>query len=121
MSRGSLTLKSFKKEVEVDGRRHDVKVIGGGAELEEGGSGKLLLRIWITAEVDGVVREYKVTFSRHKTDNKAVGFAVARADVHCGKEADAERFSALIKALTGIKPKVYRRSDGTIELVCGRK
>jgi hypothetical protein len=77
MSRGSLRLEGFEGRVEVGGRVHLVRVIGGSAELEEGGGGKPLLKIWITAEVDGVVREYKVTFSRHKTDNKAVGFAVA--------------------------------------------
>ena len=32
--------------------------------------------------------------------------------------ADAERFSALIKALTGEEPRVYRRSDGTIMIEC---
>jgi hypothetical protein len=26
----------------------------------------------------------------------------------------------VIEALTGVKPKVYRRSDGDIEIVCGR-
>jgi hypothetical protein len=51
MSRGSLTLKGFEKEVEVDGRRHVVKVIGRGAEIEESRHGKLLLRIKIRAEV----------------------------------------------------------------------
>jgi hypothetical protein len=37
--RGSLRLEGFEKEVEVDGRRHVVKVIGGGAEFDEGRSG----------------------------------------------------------------------------------
>ena len=27
----------------------------------------------------------------------------------------------MIEALTGVKPKVYRRSDGDIEIVCGRE
>jgi hypothetical protein len=35
MSRGSLTLKDFKKEVEADGRKHKVREVSGGAELEE--------------------------------------------------------------------------------------
>jgi hypothetical protein len=39
----------------VDGRRHVVKVIDGGA-VEEGRGGRKLLRIKITAEVDGVRR-----------------------------------------------------------------
>jgi hypothetical protein len=36
MSRGSLRLEGFEGVVEVEGRRHVVKVIGGGAELDEG-------------------------------------------------------------------------------------
>jgi hypothetical protein len=61
-ARGSLTLKGFEKEVEVEGRRHMVKVLGGGAEFDVGRSGKKLLRIKITAEVDGVRSEYTITF-----------------------------------------------------------
>ncbi len=130
MLRGSQTLKGFEKEVEMDGKTYVVKVIGGEA-VEEKQNGKKLLRIKITAEVgrvegehtivDRVVREYTITYSRRKTDNAALGFAVARADAPGGREADAERYSALIKALTGKEPKVYRKSDGKIELVCGRE
>jgi hypothetical protein len=40
MSRGSLRLEGFEKKVEVDGRRYVVKVIGGGAEFDEGRSGR---------------------------------------------------------------------------------
>jgi hypothetical protein len=50
-----------------------------------------------------------------------VGFAAARADAPGGREAEAERISALIKALTGKEPKIRRRSDGKIEIVCGRE
>jgi len=121
MSRGSLKLEGFEKKVEVDGRKHVVKVIGGSAEFDEGRSGKKLLRIRISAEVDGVVRKYEITFSRREADNKAVGFAVARADAPGGREADAERLSALIKALTGREPKVYRMKNGAIIIMCGRK
>jgi hypothetical protein len=32
--------------------------------------------------------------------------------------ADAERLAALIKALTGREPKMYQKSDGTIEAIC---
>jgi predicted transcriptional regulator len=63
-TRGSLTLKGFEKEVEVEGRRHVVKVIDGGA-VEEDRDGRKLLRIRITAEVDGVRREYEITFGRY--------------------------------------------------------
>jgi hypothetical protein len=121
MSRGSLKLEGFEKKVEVDGREHMVKVIGGSAEFDEGRSGKKLLRIRISAEVDGVVRKYEITFSRREADNKAVGFAVARADAPGGREADAERLSALIKALTGREPKVYRMKNGAIIIMCGRE
>jgi len=35
-------------------------------------------------------------------------------------EADAERFSAVVKALTGREPKVYRMKNGEMMIVCGR-
>jgi len=117
-ARYSLTLKGFVKEVEVDGKTHVVKVIGWGAEFDEGKGGKKLLRLKITAEVDGIRSDYTITFGRYGRTNAAVGRAVARAGAPGGREADAERFSALIKALTGREPKVYRRSDGKIEAVC---
>jgi hypothetical protein len=120
-ARGSLKLEGFEGVVEVEGRKHVVKVIGGGAEFGKGRSSKILLRIKITAEVDGVMRDYEVTFSRRGSDNKAVGFAVARADAPGGREADAERFSALIKTLTGEEPWVRRMKDGTIIIECGRE
>ena len=111
-ARGSLTLEGFEKEVEVDGKKHVVKVIDGGA-VEEDRGGKKLLRIRITAEVGGVVREYEITFSRRRADNKAVGYAY-------GREADAERFSALIEALTGKKPRIRRMKNGAIIIECGK-
>jgi len=119
-ARGSLTLKGFEKEVEVDGEKYKVKVIGGEA-VEEDRNGRKLLRIRITAEVDGVRRDYTITYSRLGRDKAAVGRAYAKADVPGGREEDAGRLAAVIEALTGIKPKVYRRSDDTIEIVCGRE
>jgi len=119
-SRSSLTLKGFEKEVEVNGEKHKVKVIDGGAEFDVGRSGKLLLRIRITAEVGGVRREYTITYGRYGDDNEARGFAYARADAPDDREEDAERLAAVVEALTGVKPKIRRRSDGTIEIVCGR-
>ena len=119
-ARGSLTLRNFEKKVEVGGREHVVKVIDGGAELEESQRGKKLLRLKITAEVDGVVRKYGITFSRREADNKAVGFAVARADAPGGRETDAERLAAVIKALTGREPRVYRMKNGAVKIECGR-
>jgi hypothetical protein len=127
--RGSLELKGFVKEVEVDGKKYKVKVIDGEAEFDEGKGGRKLLRMRITAEVgrvegehivDRVVREYTITYSRRGGDNAAVGYATARADAPGGREADAERLSALIKALTGKKPRIRRRSDGQIEVECSK-
>jgi hypothetical protein len=118
MSRGSLTLKGFEKEVEVDGKTYVVKVIDGGAELEERQDGKTLLRIKITAEVDGVKSEYTITYGRYGKRNAAMGRAYARADAPGGRETDAERLAALIKALTGMEPWVYRMKGGRIIIEC---
>jgi hypothetical protein len=120
MSRGSLTLKGFEKKVEVEGKEHMVKVIDGGAEFDKSRSGKKLLRIRITAEVNGVRSEYTITFGRFGKSNKAEGYTYASADAPGGREADAERFSALMEALTGKRPRIRWRSDGTIELKCDR-
>jgi len=120
--RGSLRLTDVRgAEVKVGDRKHVVTVIGGEAEFEESQRGKKLLRIRIAAEVDGVRREYTITFSRHGDKNETTGYAVARADGPGGREADAERFSALIKALTGKEPRVCRMKDGTIIIKCYRK
>jgi len=96
-----------------------VDVLGGGAEPEEGGSGRKLLRITITAEVDGVRRDYTITFGRYGAGNAAVGYATAKADAPGGREADTERLSALIKALTGREPRERRMKDGKMVVECG--
>ncbi len=124
---GSVKLEGFEKKVEVNGKTYVVKVIGGEA-VEEDRGGKKLLRIRITAEVgrvegehtivDRVVREYTITFGRYGADNAAVGRTTARADAPGGREEDAERLAAVIKALTGKEPRVYRRSDGRIMIEC---
>jgi hypothetical protein len=119
-ARGSLRLEGFEGRVEVNGKEHVVKVVGWNAEPEMSKSGKKLLRIWITAEVDGVKSEYTMTFSRRSKNNEAVGRATARADAPGGREADAERFAAMIKALTGEEPWVYRINNGRIMIECGR-
>jgi hypothetical protein len=114
---GSLRLTDIKgAEVFVGGTRYVVSVIGGGAQFDEGESGRKLLRIAITADIDGVRGEYTITFSRRGDSNAAVGRAVVRADA--GREADAERLSALIKALTGKEPRVYRMKNGRIIIEC---
>jgi hypothetical protein len=56
----------------VNGKTYVVKVIGGEA-VEEDRNGRKLLRIKITAEVDGVLRDYTITFSRRGEDNVAIG------------------------------------------------
>jgi hypothetical protein len=126
-ARSSLTLKGFEKEVKADGRRYVVKVRDGETVEEDRGSRKLL-RIKITAEVgrvegehivDRVVREYTITFGRYGKLNAAVGIAYASVDAPGGRRTDAERYSALVEALTGKRPRILKRSDGTIELVCG--
>jgi hypothetical protein len=127
-ARGSLRLEGFERKVEVGGKEYVVKVIGGGA-VEEDRGGRKLLRIRITAEVgrvegehtivDRVVREYTITFGRYGKLNAALGRAYASASG--GSEADAERLSALIEALTGRRPRVYRIKDGIIMIVCGRE
>jgi hypothetical protein len=94
-----------------------VKAIDGGAELEEGRSSKTLLSTKITAEVDGVRSEFEITFGRYGKLNAAMG----RATVRAGMEADAERFAAVIKALTGEEPKIRRMKDGRIMIECGRE
>ncbi len=95
--------------------------VGGGAEFDEGRSGKTLLRIRITAEVDGVRSEYTITFCRYGRDNAVLGFAVARADAPDDREKDAKRLAALIKALTGVEPRAYRMKDGKIRIECGKE
>jgi hypothetical protein len=117
-ARGSLKLEGFEREVEVDGKTYVVKVIGGEA-VKEKQNGKTLLRIKITAEVDGVRSEYTITYSR-SGDNAVKGRAYARTDVPGGRETDAERLAAVIKAITGKEPRMYRMKDGKIIIECGR-
>ena len=83
-------------------------------------AGRRLLRIRITAEVDGVRSDYTITYGRYGRHNVAIGFAVARGDAPEVRKADAERFAAVIKALTGEEPKVYRRKNGQIVIECVR-
>jgi hypothetical protein len=116
MSRGSLRLKGFEGRVEVSGKEYVVRVIDGSAKLEMSRSNKLL-RIKITAEVDGVRGDYAITYSRRGADNAAEGYAYASAKAPGGREADAERYSALIKALTGEEPGVIEKDNETV-VVC---
>ncbi len=119
-ARGSLRLEGFEKKVEVNGKTYVVKVIGGEAVKEDRGNRKLL-RIKITAEVDGVRGDYVITYSRRGKLNAAVGFAVARGNAPEDREDDAERLAAVIEALTGKRPRVYRKKNGQIVIECGRE
>jgi hypothetical protein len=119
-SRGSLRLTDVREaEVEVGGGRYVVTVLGGGAEFDVSRSGKKLLKIRITAEVNGVRCDYEITFGRY-VRNKAEGRAYASAKAPGGRETDAERFAAVIKALTGEEPWIYRIGN-KIMMICGRK
>jgi len=75
-----------------------VDVLGGGAQPERSGSGRTLLRIAITAEVDGV---------RHRQGGRPRRQGGRR-----------RRFAALIRALMGRKPKVYGKKDGEMVIKC---
>jgi riboflavin biosynthesis pyrimidine reductase len=105
----------------VGGKTHLVRVVGGRAEFDVSRDGKTLLRIKITAEVDGIRRDYVITYGRRGADNAVVGLATAKADAPGGREAEAERISALIKALTGKEPWIRRMKNGRIIIVCGRE
>jgi len=83
-----------------------------------GRDGRELLKVKITAEVDGVLRNYTITFGRCGKNDAVVGRAYARADAPGDREADAERYSALVKALTGEEPKVYPVKYGRLVIVC---
>jgi hypothetical protein len=120
VSRGSLRLTDIREvEVEVGGERYVVHVLGGGAKFDVGRSGKKLLKIRITAEVGSVRCDYEIAFGRY-VRNKAEGRAYASANAPGGREADAKRFAAVIKALTGEEPWIYRIGN-KIMMICGRK
>jgi hypothetical protein len=68
--------------------------------------------------MEGVRNDYTIIFSRYGRNKTMVA---TRTDAPGGREADAERFAAVIEALTGREPRIRRRSDGTIELKCGKE
>jgi len=53
------------------------------------------------SKVGGIRRDYTITYSRYGDDNKTRGYAYAGGDAPEVREADAERYSALVEALTG--------------------
>jgi hypothetical protein len=120
---------NFEKRVEVNDKTYVVKVIGGEA-VEENQNGKTLLRIKITAEVglveggsivNRVKRDYTITYGRYRKTNATEGRAYASVNAPGGRKADAERYSALIKALTDKEPRVRHLKGGRIEIWCGRE
>ncbi|MFZ8808788.1 MAG: PaRep2b protein, partial [Pyrobaculum sp.] len=112
--RGSQQLEELEeKKVEVNGKTYVVKVTGWGVKIEERQDDTPLLRIRITAEVGGVEHHYIITYGKYGTRNATKAFAYVKT------EADAERYSALIKALTGKEPKIYRMKEDKIQIVCG--
>jgi hypothetical protein len=64
--------------------------------------------------------DYTFTYGRYKTDNKALCYVYAKASAPGGRETDAERLAAVIKALTGREPRVYRMKNGAVKIECGR-
>jgi len=111
---GSLRLFGMSMEVEVGGRRHVVAVLSWDAAWD----GRRL-RIFIVAEVDGVESLHTATFYRVR--GRIVGQAYARASAPGGAEADAERFAALVKAVTGIEPRMYTAKGKSLVLFLGRR
>jgi hypothetical protein len=61
-----------------------------------------------------------ITYSRHGKKNEAVCRAAAKANAPGGKEADKKRFAAVIKVLTVEEPRIIEKSDGMIEVECGK-
>jgi hypothetical protein len=101
-----------------------VEVVDWRAEFGTGKGGKKLLRIGIkvvvATAVGSVMCDYTITFGRYGRGNAVRGFAYVSADAPGGREADAERLTAVVEALTSIKPGIHRMKDGTIIIKCGR-
>jgi hypothetical protein len=74
-----------------------------------------LLKNRVAAEMEGVRNDYTIIFSRYGR-NKAMAATMTGAPG--GREADAERLAAVIKAITGTKPRIRRIKDGKIVIVC---
>jgi hypothetical protein len=85
--------------------------MAGLARVEEGRGGRTRLKITITAEIDSVKGGYAMTFGRYGKD-AAVGYAAVGAD------KGAERFTTLMEALIGKRPRMYRRSGYKIMIAC---
>jgi hypothetical protein len=67
------------------------------------------------------IRLWEATEAGDGLRHVARGIAHASVNAPGGRKADAERLAAVVEALTGVKPRIRRRSDGTIEIICGRE
>jgi hypothetical protein len=65
-----------------------------------------LLKNRVAAEMEGVRNDYTIIFSRYGR-NKAMGQAATRTDAPGGREADAERLAAVIKAISRARSRGY--------------
>jgi hypothetical protein len=84
-----------------------------------GRDGRWLLKVKITAEVDGVLRDLPLADVGKITRQWD---APTPVPTRLAAETDAKRFSALVKALTGEEPRVYRVENGKrIRIECYEK
>jgi hypothetical protein len=84
-----------------------------------GRDGKKLLRIKITAEVDGVLRDYTITFGRCGKRGRGTRLRQRqRARRQRDRRQETRRRS---KGHYGQKPRIQKKSDGAIEVECDRE
>jgi hypothetical protein len=105
-------------EIEWEGHRTTVSVEVKEIHAEEDGD---KLRISVTAVVSGVEGRWEMTFLRREKDRAVIGYTATRADVPGGREEDAKRIAALIKALTGEEPSIIRRNGKIKEIKYTRR
>jgi hypothetical protein len=103
-SRRSLHAERLKTIVEIEwkGRHVEVSVEVKNIKAWEDGD---KLRIVVGAIVGGVEGQWTATFRRTKK-NAIEGYTVARVNAPGGREEDAKRIIALVKALTGEEPNI---------------
>jgi hypothetical protein len=105
-------------EIEWEGHRTTVSVEVKEIHAEEDGD---KLRISVTAVVSGVEGRWEMTFLRREKDRAVIGYTATRADAPGGREEDAKRIAALIKALTGEEPNIIRRNGKIKEIKYTRR
>ena len=105
-------------EIEWEGHRTTVSVEVKEIHAEEDGD---KLRISVTAVVSSVEGRWEMTFLRREKDRAVIGYTATRADAPGGREEDAKRIAALIKALTGEEPNIIRRNGKIKEIKYTRR